>query len=234
MSKDKFTEEINRLLDHFEPEPPAEVWQYISFRLSFRNLLFGVSGLLIVGLVSFAFLVKSENLPKATVAQSSLPDRLIVLIDSSYCEDGTVKLDTVYQDLPSLDETQLPAAVFTDSTIVNASVQIDWGMGQDGLVDTASYKRGKILFRKNCATCHAKEQDIALTGPSLFGVTQRREKEWLYDFTRQSQEMIDARDPEALVLWDAWNPVVMNNFPKLEDKELDDIYYYIEQWEESD
>ncbi|MEM6377157.1 MAG: cytochrome c [Bacteroidota bacterium] len=234
MSKDKFTEEINRLLENFEPEPPAQVWQYISFRLSFRNLLFGASGLFLVGLLSVAFLMKPEAPKVLTVAQSTLPDRIIVMIDSSYCEDGTIRLDTVYQDLPSSDETPLPAPEILDSSIVEANMDMDWMIGHSILIDSLSYKRGKILYRNYCATCHITEKDRPLTGPSLYKVNERREREWLHDFTRQSGKMIEAGDPQAVALWDAWKPTVMNNFPNLKEKELNDIYYYIEQWEIGD
>lgn len=234
MSKDKFTEEINRLLDQFEPEPPAQVWQYISFRLSLRNILLGVSGLLIIGITSVAFLLNAESPPITITEQSMLPDRIIILIDSSYCEDGTVKLDTVYQDLPSMDETLPPAEILADSNIVEASIQAIWELVNWKSIDTVRYKRGKILYRNYCVTCHYREKDRDLTGPSLFGVTKRRDREWLHDFTRQSMKMIDTGDPQAVALWEDWKPTVMNNFPYLKDQELDDIYYYIEQWEESD
>ncbi|GAB5554862.1 MAG: hypothetical protein Sapg2KO_44530 [Saprospiraceae bacterium] len=237
MSNDKFTEEIKGLLANFEPEPPAKVWQGISFRLRFSNLLLGAGGLLILGLLSFSLLVtpEPEEPPITTIMESIiLPDRIIVLIDTNFCEDGTVKLDTVYQDLPKLDDTELPTNVLADSIIASVNTWPEWDTGHEAELDTASYNIGKILFRKYCTTCHVKEKDRDLTGPSLYGVTQRRDKEWLYSFTRQSTKMIEEGDPQALTLWSEWKPTVMNNFPQLEDQELDDLYYYIEQWEESD
>jgi mono/diheme cytochrome c family protein len=234
MSKDKFTEEIKGLLADFEPQPPAQVWQGISFRLRFPKLLLGVSSLLVIGLLSFSFLSTPEK-PVALISSAPVyPDRIIVLIDSSYCEDGTVRLDTVYQDLPKIDDTEPSQAILADSIIANNDFWSGFDLDVEVTRDSLRYKNGKILFRKNCSTCHAKEKDRDRIGPALYGVTVRREKEWLYNFTRQSQKMIEGGDPQALALWDAWKPKIMNNFPRMEDQQLDDIYYYIEQWEIGD
>lgn len=235
MSKDKFTEEIKGLLANYEPEPPAKVWQGISFRLQFSNLLLGAGGLLLLGFLSFSLLDKpqEETIPTA-MTYSILPDRIIVLIDTSFCEDGTVKLDTFYQDLPKIDDTEPAATILADSIIASTNTWPDWDAGHEPEMDTASYKRGKILFRRKCSTCHAKEKDLDMTGPSLYGINQRREKEWLYSFTRNARKMIKEGDPEAIAVWEDWKPTRMSSFSKLKNQELDDLYYYIEQWEESD
>jgi len=85
-----------------------------------------------------------------------------------------------------------------------------------------------------CATCHVIEKDVDLTGPSLVGITARREQQWLYDFTRNSGDMIQSGDPQALEVWENWRPTQMNHFEQLGDQELHDIYYYVANWELSD
>lgn len=236
MSNDKFTEEIKGLLASFEPEPPPKVWQGISFRLRFSNLLLGAGGLLVLGLLSFSLLgtPEPEEAPIVTITESIIPDRIIVLIDTNFCEDGTVKLDTFYQDLPNIDETELPTNILADSIIASANTWPEWDVDHEPELDTASYKRGKILFRRKCASCHVKEKDRNLVGPSLYGIAEKYEKEWLYNFTRNSRKMIKEGDPKAVAIWEEFKPKRMSSFSRLEDQELDDLYYYIEQWEESD
>jgi hypothetical protein len=67
-----------------------------------------------------------------------------------------------------------------------------------------------------------------LTGPALGGVTRKRSKEWLYAFTRNSQEMIASGEEDAVALWKEWQPVVMTSFPDLTDEELSNIFGYID------
>jgi mono/diheme cytochrome c family protein len=46
---------------------------------------------------------------------------------------------------------------------------------------------GAILFKSNCANCHKIYDDF--TGPALYGITDRKSKQWLYDFTRNPRRM---------------------------------------------
>jgi hypothetical protein len=92
--------------------------------------------------------------------------------------------------------------------------------------------------------CHKIYSDF--TGPNLYGVTDRRPKKWLYDFTRHAGEMIHesaasiytktgdgfladssySRDPYAICLFNKYGSL-MTSFPFLSDWELDKIYSYI-------
>lgn len=90
---------------------------------------------------------------------------------------------------------------------------------------------GKHLFKQNCASCHNKNMRDDLTGPALGGVTTRwavYPMEDLYNWIRNSQQMIKAGHPRAKELWSEWNPVIMNNFPELEDGEIEAILSYVE------
>ncbi len=87
---------------------------------------------------------------------------------------------------------------------------------------------GEKLFADNCASCHSSDMQKNLTGPALGGVTEKREKDWLYDFTRNSMEMIESGDRQALDLWEDWQPTTMNDFPELTDEKLDDLYLYVD------
>ena len=70
-----------------------------------------------------------------------------------------------------------------------------------------------------------------LTGPALGGVTERWKdypKEDLYSFIRNSQKLIKNGHPRAKVLFDKWEPTIMNDFPSLTDEDIEAILEYIE------
>lgn len=81
----------------------------------------------------------------------------------------------------------------------------------------------------NCKSCHAPDMVLASTGPSLGGVTQRYDKKWLYRFTRDSYGMYLRGDKQAVKLIESNSMMIMSSFPNLTDRELDDIYYFIEE-----
>lgn len=47
---------------------------------------------------------------------------------------------------------------------------------------TARLDSGKTLFMNTCSSCHKIDKDF--TAPALYGITERRSKEWIYAFTR--------------------------------------------------
>ena len=67
-----------------------------------------------------------------------------------------------------------------------------------------------------------------LTGPALGGATAHYEREWLHDFTRNSQAMIQSGDSLAVRQWKLWEPSVMTPFPNFTEDDLDDIFIFIE------
>lgn len=86
---------------------------------------------------------------------------------------------------------------------------------------------GESLYDKHCAACHAKDLRQMLTGPALGNVHLHRAPDWLLKFTRNSSAMIAAHDSISLCLWDDWAPVVMPNFNRLSDDEVEAIYQFI-------
>jgi len=58
---------------------------------------------------------------------------------------------------------------------------------------------GEALFRDHCASCH--EFGRILTGPDLTNIQDLRTEEWLIHFIRNSQEVINQRDPIAIELY---------------------------------
>lgn len=71
------------------------------------------------------------------------------------------------------------------------------------------------------------------TGPSLAHISKRRDREWLYRFTRNNKEVLASGDQLANCLFEQWNKTPMNLFPELTDKDLDMLYDYIEHVSDS-
>ena len=108
----------------------------------------------------------------------------------------------------------------------NEDGKIDWqnptALPED--VTTKSISAGEQIFKALCTNCHKIDMDY--TGPLMSGVTYRRQKKWLYDFTRNPSEMI-ATDCNSKELFEKWKPTVMTAFPALSDQALDSLYGYI-------
>lgn len=97
MTNRSFEEELRALLADHEVEPPAS-WIGITKKLSpHRYIIVGAASLIPILLLLLAWLLpKSFDNPAATPERT--PQRLILMIDSSYLEDGSLRLDTIYQD----------------------------------------------------------------------------------------------------------------------------------------
>jgi mono/diheme cytochrome c family protein len=85
---------------------------------------------------------------------------------------------------------------------------------------------GQSIFNANCRACH--RLDSKSVGPALRGVTDRRGVDWSKSFIRNSQQMIQAGDPQAVALFKEYNNMVMPAHTFLSDQELDNLLSYIE------
>ena len=85
---------------------------------------------------------------------------------------------------------------------------------------------GEALFKSNCTACHSLGED-RLIGPGLKGITEKRDRDWLTKWIRNSQEFIKSGDPEAVKLWEEWQPSVMTPF-YFSDEEFDALFSYLE------
>ena len=228
MKRNDFEQELQDILQGFDQAPPASVWRHISLRLTFMQSLSSwiILGLTTVGLISFSFFISTDFETKARDHQ--FPRKLILFVDSTFHADGSISIDTIFQELPILKEEQQEKNEYPEFDDAAMEGIIAAKVDSLLLIDTSRYNEGKGLFRSYCATCHNKDMKRHLTGPALAGVTDKYEKEWLYHFTRNSQKMIQEGDERALKVWDEWKPTVMTNFTNLNDEELDDLYYYIE------
>lgn len=88
-----------------------------------------------------------------------------------------------------------------------------------------SAQDGEKLFKTSCTACHKLTSD-RLVGPGLAGVTEKRSKEWLMSFIKNSQEMIANGDADAIAIFEEYNNVPMPAHP-FTDEELAAIVDYM-------
>ncbi|MEK9755970.1 MAG: c-type cytochrome [Bacteroidota bacterium] len=88
----------------------------------------------------------------------------------------------------------------------------------------ADVQAGKNLFNANCAACH--KLDKKAVGPALSGVTEKYDKEWLYNWIRNGSQMIKDGDPQAVAIWEEYNRAIMTNYPQFSDEQIDNILAY--------
>ena len=91
----------------------------------------------------------------------------------------------------------------------------------DGVGDAAA---GEALFKANCAACHKLYKRA--TGPALFGVGDKYDREWLYSWIKNSQELIQSGDSQAVAIFEEYNQSVMTAFPQLSNEDIDNIIAY--------
>ena len=84
--------------------------------------------------------------------------------------------------------------------------------------------KGKELFNSQCAACH--KLDAKMTGPALRNIIGKYDKEWLYKWIHNSQELIKSGDPAAVKIWEEYKPSVMTSFPQLSTADIDNIIAY--------
>ncbi len=104
-------------------------------------------------------------------------------------------------EAPPADEEAPPAEEVPAAEVEvgpEGPAQIDDGGITEIPDDPELIEEGEALFRANgCSACHAVEVDqIVVTGPSLVGVTERRQPEWIARMILAPGEMLDL-DPTA-------------------------------------
>lgn len=91
--------------------------------------------------------------------------------------------------------------------------------------------QGEQLFIEHCASCHSKNLSDKLTGPPLGCLEigeNKRSREWLLKYTKNSQKMIAQGDKIAVAKWLEYRPTVMTNFEFLTDLQINQIYNFID------
>jgi cytochrome c2 len=85
--------------------------------------------------------------------------------------------------------------------------------------------QGQKNFQTLCSVCHTIGGG-RLVGPDLQGVSERRSEGWIIRFVQHSQELVAARDPDAVALFQEFNRIPMPDQP-LSDEEIRGIIGYI-------
>jgi mono/diheme cytochrome c family protein len=89
---------------------------------------------------------------------------------------------------------------------------------------------GEQIYRTRCVTCHSltgNEVAEAL-GPDLLGVTQKREMQWLLDWLKAPDQMLNKKDPIAMALYKKYNNLAMPNM-RLKKEEALTVLDYIKK-----
>ncbi len=84
---------------------------------------------------------------------------------------------------------------------------------------------GKKLFKANCAACHSVGAN-KVVGPGLQGINEKRSKEWLNKWIKNSGELIASGDGDANAIFEEYGKVIMPPQP-VDDAQIDAILAYI-------
>ena len=90
---------------------------------------------------------------------------------------------------------------------------------------SGSYDRGQALFEHKCAPCHAIGGGKKV-GPDLSGVTQRRDRDWLFRWIDNPEEMIASGDAAAKEIVKGY--AIRMPSAGLSKEEIADVLSYLE------
>jgi mono/diheme cytochrome c family protein len=114
----------------------------------------------------------------------------------------------------------------------DAAGKIDWKYPVPLPADETTKKldTGKAIFMNNCASCHKIDKDFV--GPALYGITYRKSKEWLYQYTNHNFYLPE-RKPKTTVVSPVesdFNISRADSLKRLEDSHTsyEELYYYHE------
>lgn len=88
-------------------------------------------------------------------------------------------------------------------------------------------QNGEKLFKSVCAACHTIGGGKRV-GPDLNGVATLRSEDWLIQWTRSSESLIQSGDPEAIAIFEEFNKVPMPD-QNLTDAEIKEVIEYIKE-----
>ncbi|WP_299823150.1 c-type cytochrome [uncultured Pontibacter sp.] len=85
---------------------------------------------------------------------------------------------------------------------------------------------GKAIFDGNCAACHSMDADVV--GPALKDAHKRRGDEWLTKFIKNSQELVQSGDKDAVALYEKYNKMAMPAFgTSLSEEDIANVIAFI-------
>jgi mono/diheme cytochrome c family protein len=115
---------------------------------------------------------------------------------------------------------------FSRSVLLLACFAV-WGFSAQAQGDAV---KGEAIFKAQCAACH--KIDKRSTGPALGPiVTSETDDKWLTHWIQNNQELIAAKDPKALKIYNEYNQAGMQVFTNLSDADVADVITYVrEDW----
>ena len=99
-----------------------------------------------------------------------------------------------------------------------------YSQSEDIPTDEALVSAGEKLYSANCTQCHAIHEVVI--GPALKNVHERRPKEWLIQWIRNSQKLIASGDEYAVSIFEEYNKTAMPAYP-FSDDEITSLLAYI-------
>ena len=90
--------------------------------------------------------------------------------------------------------------------------------------DSASIANGQALFTQNCSTCHNFKTDGI--GPHLGGLTKTTSINWIKDFIKDPNAIIESKDERAQGLFSKFK-TVMPSFSQYTDDQIDELVAFI-------
>ena len=72
---------------------------------------------------------------------------------------------------------------------------------------------GEQLYRTRCVTCHSLTGNelAGALGPDLLGVTKKRDMQWLLNWLKAPDQMLEKKDPIAMALYKKYKNLAMPN-----------------------
>ncbi len=114
----------------------------------------------------------------------------------------------------------------TSATPEEKTEEADAGASAGGLsTDAAIIAQGKGIFEGNCQQCHAVHEQVV--GPKLAGIYERQSTEWLINFIKYPQKVIESGDAHAVELYNQYKQY-MPNHDFLKDAEIMSILAYVQ------
>lgn len=87
-------------------------------------------------------------------------------------------------------------------------------------------KTGEEVFKEHaCNACHMLT-DMKMVGPGMAGILERRDRQWLKDWIRDSQAMIASGDEQAIAVFEENNSIPMASYD-IPDDEMEALIDYI-------
>lgn len=89
----------------------------------------------------------------------------------------------------------------------------------------ADPEKGRVIFNTHCVACH--KLDAKSIGPALGKVEERRTKEWLHKWIKNSAKLIASGDKDAIAIFEEYNKVAMLPYEGiLTDEDIDNVLAY--------